>query len=71
MAFVEMDSCFVRAIRYLHSNASDSQNNLRVLLDEAIKYKYGTSKDLGPFGFYPANVSINGVRFKSSYLLFV
>ncbi|GLV45127.1 Integrator 12 [Carabus blaptoides fortunei] len=51
-----MDSCFVRAIRYLHSTSSDSLNNLRVLLDEAIKNKYGTSKDLGSFGFYPSNL---------------
>nr|CAD7607126.1 unnamed protein product [Timema genevievae] len=48
MASIELDPVFVRAIRLLNSNtAKDAEEQLKSMLEEAIKQKYGNTKSLG------------------------
>ncbi|XP_034936215.1 integrator complex subunit 12 [Chelonus insularis] len=46
MTQFELDPQFVQGLRLLHSSNKDSMDQLRTLLDEAIKQKYGLSKML-------------------------
>lgn len=46
MAQVELDPQFVQGLRLLHSTNKDSADQLRVILDEVIRQKHGTSKML-------------------------
>ena len=46
MAALDLDPQYVQALRLLHSTNKDSVEQLRSLLDEAIRQKYGTSKML-------------------------
>lgn len=46
MTQLELDPQFTQGLRLLHSTNKDSAEQLRVLLDEAIKQKYGPSKML-------------------------
>lgn len=46
MSQLELDPQFTQGLRLLHSTNKDSAEQLRVLLDEAIKLKYGPSKML-------------------------
>lgn len=44
-----MDPNLLRGIRYLHSSTSESYSQLRNLLEESLKSKYGSAIDLGPY----------------------
>lgn len=46
MASLELDPTFSRALRLLHSKTKDSEEQLRSMLDEAIKQRHGNSKTL-------------------------
>lgn len=46
MTALDLDPQFLQALRLLHSTNRDSIEQLRSLLDEAIKQKYGASKML-------------------------
>ncbi|KAH0546187.1 integrator complex subunit 12 isoform X1 [Cotesia glomerata] len=46
MTQLELDPQFVQGLRLLHSSNKDSMDQLRTLLDEAIKQKHGFSKML-------------------------
>lgn len=46
MTQLELDPQFTQGLRLLHSTSKDSAEQLRALLDEAIKLKYGPSKML-------------------------
>ncbi|XP_063990967.1 integrator complex subunit 12 [Diachasmimorpha longicaudata] len=46
MTHSDLDSHFVQGLRLLHSSNKDSMDQLRSLLDEAIKQKHGLSKML-------------------------
>ncbi|KAJ8682894.1 hypothetical protein QAD02_018686 [Eretmocerus hayati] len=46
MAALDLDPQFLQALRLLHSSNRDSVEQLRSLLDDAIRQKYGTSKML-------------------------
>ncbi|XP_023248465.1 integrator complex subunit 12-like isoform X2 [Copidosoma floridanum] len=46
MTALDLDPQFLQALRLLHSNNRDSVEQLRSLLDEAIRQKYGASKML-------------------------
>lgn len=46
MTQLELDPQFTQGLRLLHSTNKDSAEQLRALLDEAIKLKYGPSKML-------------------------
>lgn len=46
MTALDLDPQFVQAIRLLHSSNKESVEQLRNLLDEAIRQKYGASKML-------------------------
>lgn len=46
MTQLELDPQFTQGLRLLHSTNKDSAEQLRALLDEAIKQKYGPSKML-------------------------
>lgn len=46
MSQLELDPQFTQGLRLLHSTNKDSAEQLRVLLDEIIKQKYGPSKML-------------------------
>lgn len=46
MTALDLDPQFLQALRLLHSTNKDSVEQLRNLLDEAIKQKYGASKML-------------------------
>lgn len=46
MTALDLDPQFLQALRLLHSTNKDSGEQLRSLLDEAIKQKYGASKML-------------------------
>lgn len=56
MAMVELDSVLIRAIKYLHSSASDSEYCLGMLLDEAIKSTYGINSELSAILSHPRMV---------------
>lgn len=51
-----MDNTLIRALRYLHSSAPESQDNLRLLLEESLKNKYGQGKEIGPLLNVPPKV---------------
>lgn len=59
---VELDSVFVRAIKYLHSSAVDSEYCLGILLDEAIKSTYGANIELSAILNHPPMVTIANLR---------
>ena len=46
MSQLELDPQFTQGLHLLHSANKDSAEQLRALLDEAIKLKYGPSKML-------------------------
>lgn len=46
MTQLELDPQFVQGLRLLHSSNKDSMDQLRLLLDETIKQKYGLAKML-------------------------
>lgn len=46
MSQLELDPQFTQGLHLLHSTNKDSAEQLRALLDEAIKQKYGPSKML-------------------------
>lgn len=46
MTQLELDPQFTQGLRLLHSTNKDSAEQLRALLDEVIKQKYGPSKML-------------------------
>lgn len=46
MSQLEPDPQFIQGLRLLHSSNKDSADQLRSLLDEAIKQKYGLTKML-------------------------
>lgn len=46
MSQLELDPQFTQGLHLLHSANKDSAEQLRALLDEAIKQKYGPSKML-------------------------
>ncbi|XP_069693100.1 integrator complex subunit 12 isoform X2 [Periplaneta americana] len=46
MASFDLDPTFARALRLMHSKAKDSEDQLRSMLDEAIRQRHGSSKTL-------------------------
>lgn len=46
MSQLDLDPQFTQGLHLLHSTNKDSAEQLRALLDEAIKQKYGPSKML-------------------------
>ena len=46
MSQLEPDPQFIQGLRLLHSSHNDSADQLRTLLDEAIKLKHGSTKML-------------------------
>lgn len=43
---VELDPQFVQSVKLLHSSSKDSADQLRNLIDQVIRQKYGSSKML-------------------------
>jgi hypothetical protein len=46
MASLDLDPTFTRALRLMHSKSKDSEDQLRAMLDEAIKQRHGGNKTL-------------------------
>lgn len=46
MSQIELDPQFVQGLKFLRSTSKDSADQLRTLLDDMIKQKYGPSKML-------------------------
>jgi len=46
MASLDLDPTFARALRLMHSKSKDSEDQLRAMLDEAIKQRHGGNKTL-------------------------
>jgi hypothetical protein len=46
MASLDLDPLFARALRLMHSKSKDSEDQLRAMLDEAIKQRHGGNKTL-------------------------
>ncbi|CAG4937814.1 integrator complex subunit 12 [Colias croceus] len=47
MTSIDLDPAIKLCLKYLHSNASDSTEQLRLTLDDMIRQTYGNSKTLG------------------------
>lgn len=47
MASIDFDPAIKLALKYLHSSASDSTEQLRLVLDDHIRQTYGNTKTLG------------------------